>query len=537
MLKKIATWLLHKWVWFLLILIGLVAACLIRNYGKEINPYFTSKNEAEKLVAAIGGSLPSFEKELTALVRSSNLDVEEARVASKRQQLISPDNKQLLELQEAKTEIQTSVATYLDQKLLDERIKLVKWRLEIYAWMQKGSERRADLLGKRNQLANQYRDTLGFEQGTMPAQVVSKIAGSLKTVSFGAIQLPDSDTLYGQIEQIDNELRKQDSLGPPPYSANIVLRNIEADRISAEKKLKEDWIYENLWKPAQELAPIALACVVIGVIASNLIRFVCFFVLAPIAVRQSPILLVAGTEKPKDQMTIGSDSVVALPIQLMPGQALLAHHDYVKTVPSECKTSTQFLVSALMPFTSLAAGLYNLVRVEPDKTETVVLSSGHDGLNELVQIDLPSNVSLAVEPRNLVGFVVDQNGGVKLRRKWVLLKMQSWLKLQFRHILVEGPVKLIMKGGRGAVVTPVQDELLISPEYVLAFSANLGYGTFRTETFGGYFSRKKSLLKDRFTGKSGFVVHQEATSESSSKLAKKSGLEGLMDGVLKAFGI
>lgn len=83
----------------------------------------------------------------------------------------------------------------------------------------------------------------------------------------------------------------------------------------------------------------------------------------------------------------------------------------------------------------------------------------------------------------------------------------------------------------------VQDELLISPEYVLAFSANLGYGTSRTETFGGYFSRKKSLLKDRFVGDNGFVVHQEAASETSSRQVKKSGLEGLMDGVLKAFGI
>lgn len=555
--KKIFSWVLHKWIWFALILVTIIAVRKAPDFITDSTIKWNQAAQAQELAKKADSSI-SKAYEIT----HDLLEKAESAPAEKIDELVANANADISSLKNERAAIKPrSLESFLSIKVLDWKIDISKAYLDYLEncqryWKAINNEKNrqtklVELNAKKAETErlwaidwNRYQrlEKVGNDYANIrPAKsaLISVLNDGLELA--GVSPIDNSAELRNRLDlhresiiKTENDIKNLQM--PIPIPQKIIKQTLPSNWKGDINELVEKsrhWYIEGI----KDNWLIAAMCVVTAIFFAPLSRLICFFALAPIAVRQKPILLVAKTERSKEPMAIQPDSAVALPIQLMPGQALLAHHDYVKTVPSECKTSTQFLGSALMPFTSLAAGLYNLVRVEPDKTETVVLSSGHDGLNELVQIDLPSNVSLAVEPRNLVGFVVDQNGGVKLRRKWVLLKMQSWLKLQFRHVLVEGPVKLIIKGGRGAVVSHVQDELLISPEYVLAFSANLGYGTSRTETFGGYFSRKKSLLKDRFVGDNGFVVHQEAASETSSRQVKKSGLEGLMDGVLKAFGI
>jgi len=77
----------------------------------------------------------------------------------------------------------------------------------------------------------------------------------------------------------------------------------------------------------------------------------------------------------------------------------------------------------------------------------------------------------------------------------------------------------------------------VSQAATIGFSADLGYSTVRSETFTAYVLGRKALFNDRFTGTTGYFVYQEIPSTQQRGGFAGRSLQGLMDGVLKAFGI
>lgn len=323
-------------------------------------------------------------------------------------------------------------------------------------------------------------------------------------------------------------------VGSPPSSEGYI--NEMRSVLNKEKAaLQDDWVYEHITQPVEQYWSSALFALVLALLFAPLSRVVCFYLLAPLATKQTPIQISTLAGSP-DGSVQSSESNAGIKLNLKPSQVLLAHHDYTKAIPQNCSTSSQLLLDLESPLTSILAGLYNLVRVQTADATTVELSAGHDGLHELICIEIEKGDGIVVEPRNIVGIVVELGQKVTLEKHWALNKWQSWLKWQFRYITVSGPATVILKGGRGVVISAVDGSFMIPSDYVVAFSSNLGYTTSRTETFSGYYTRKKGLLNDRFIGDKGIVIHQEANYESSTH-GKKSGLEGVVDGLLKAFGI
>jgi hypothetical protein len=94
-----------------------------------------------------------------------------------------------------------------------------------------------------------------------------------------------------------------------------------------------------------------------------------------------------------------------------------------------------------------------------------------------------------------------------------------------------------LTGGRGVRVEPAEVGRNIGQDQLIGFSAGLAYSTGRTETFLPYLLGQESLLKDRIATGSGILIAEEAPHAGQPRSGIKRGLEGMVDAVLKVFGI
>jgi hypothetical protein len=136
----------------------------------------------------------------------------------------------------------------------------------------------------------------------------------------------------------------------------------------------------------------------------------------------------------------------------------------------------------------------------------------------------------------MVGVIHPRNKLVSLSSHWRLGSLQAWLSMQLRYLVFHGPVDIIIKGSRGVRVENAAHGRMIDQGSTIGFSANLDYGVCRTETFMAYLTGEKELLRDRFSGASGFYIYEEMPN-GGRKPGVKRGIEGLMDSILKVFGI
>ena len=508
---------MRKGIWFLLILLGLILHSILQ-------PELAAFRE----VVAVHKSAP---EQIAKWRDESTNAVEIARTKSI----------QFLDERIAEENIKIdSLKTKIDSLPLSTRANAIirnKVYKEIY-----GKER--DLADWRKRQYEQMKEELHQTQHAKDLTAKLQERNGVYTQKYWEYQaMPwgeEANAAHAYLVSLNNEIQSLKSqlndANNPPKRQSIPLPDLSTSKIDTEHaKLVNEDLYQQFFQSAADNWLYALIAVILGILLAPLSRFICYYLLAPLSAKQPPIFLEPNSGS-KNATKDFSTSDTHIKLDLGPNEMLLVHHDYAKAIPTNCRASTQLLLDKSSAFTSLASGLYNLIRLEPVDAASVEISSGHDGLNELMSIKIEVGESIAIEPRNIVGIVIRKEASIKLRKHWVFNKLQSWLKWQFRYITISGPLTLILKGGRGLVVSEVNKELFIEPEYVIAFSSNIGYGTARTETFGGYFSRKKSLLKDHFIGGQGFVIHQEANLDSTMS-SKKNGLEGVVDGMLKAFGI
>lgn len=559
MINDIGAWVARKLIWFLLILIGFIAYWNLHPVWEDLE-----RQVAEATTAST--EAPKAKSELEDIKATSIKIVEDAKFLSKNEldQRIYTEELRIQALQKALEEAQgIGISKAIKRELIEGKLALSDWvKRECTAARSKllnDDEKRhlvpikeAELRQRESEYARKKaaydQIPIGFgENSTVNSIASSGISMLNKLTAATDWEIKDPGSAYRELESLNKDItaRRNEleawrhptaSQASPIPSTGLWLNKIASLEQSATARLKSSWVHAHIIQPASAYWPAALLTLILAIVFSPLARVICYYVLAPLASRQSPIILGKAKGTGNDISTL-SNCRTSFTLHLHKSDALLIHHDYAKTIPSLCRSTTQTILDKHSPITSFFSGLYNLLRIEPKEDVSLEISSGHDGLNELIYISLEKDAEIVIEPRSIVGATLKEGQEVILRKIWAIGKLQSWLKGQFRHIAIRGPLRIIVKGGRGVTVSPVEDELRIPSEYVIGFSTNLGYATERTETFGGYYSRKKPLLNDRFTGSNGVVIHQEANYKASSSHVKKGGLEGLMDGVLKAFGI
>lgn len=78
---------------------------------------------------------------------------------------------------------------------------------------------------------------------------------------------------------------------------------------------------------------------------------------------------------------------------------------------------------------------------------------------------------------------------------------------------------------------------IINQAATLGFSANTEYANSRCETFISYWTGKEELFNDLFLGNTGVYVYEEMPGLKRKAGMTGRGLEGIIDSILKVFGI
>jgi hypothetical protein len=276
-------------------------------------------------------------------------------------------------------------------------------------------------------------------------------------------------------------------------------------------------------------------------------KLLLYFGLAPWAARRPPICLApemagadadagaADARPPAPTPTSVSATSLRLPVD--DAKELLVKSDYLQSVSRDAATTTQWLLNGRFPLSSLAAGMVLLTRVRPTRLETVEISATTDALSELASLEVADGDSIVLQPQHLVGVAQPRARPVRITSHWRLGSLHAWLTLQFRYLVFHGPATLIVKGCRGVRVASAEPPRTISQAATIGFSTRLHYSTVRSETFIAYLLGKKALFNDQFAGPNGSFAYQEIPSTEQRSGFTGRTLAGLMDGLLKAFGI
>lgn len=381
-----------------------------------------------------------------------------------------------------------------------------------------------------------------------------------------ATRLPGSD-VYAQLSQLEaqgqrlREINLQayqawaaqrartsatNAARPAPFSIDEqalagALAPVQKAIAAGETQLARNWIAR--WRaPVMDVAPTAALLVLSAILLPVAIKAFFYFVLAPIAARLPPLsiareLQMAGSSLPLPPHGESRISAVSQGLLLQRGQRMLIHPEYLQSSPvSTCKR-TQWLLDWRFPFTSLAAGMVALTRLESGEPASVTISASDDPLLEVAIVHLPAGSALVFQPRGLVGLIADAGQPLAISSHWRLGSLHAWLTLQLRFIVFRGPVTLIVRGCRGVRLERAGQGRSISQSATLGFSTDVLYSTLRSETFIPYLRGQQALLNDRFDGDNGIYLYEETPRHGKHPGKVGSWFEGFTDAILKVFGI
>ncbi|PHV28986.1 hypothetical protein CSQ93_07450 [Janthinobacterium sp. BJB426] len=381
-----------------------------------------------------------------------------------------------------------------------------------------------------------------------------------------AARLPGSDA-YAQLSQLeaqDQRLREINlqayqawatqrtrtsathSARPAPFAIDEqtlsgALAPVQAAITAGEGQLARNWIAR--WRaPVMDVAPTAALLMLSAMLLPAAIKAFFYFVLAPVASRLPPLSIARTLQLNAASLPLPSQgesriSAVSQGLLLQPGQRMLIHPEYLQSSPVSTHKRTQWLLDWRFPFTSLAAGMVALTRLESETTASVTISASDDPLLEVAIVQLPAGSALVFQPRGLVGLVCDANQPLAISSHWRLGSLHAWLTLQLRFIVFRGPVTLIVRGCRGVRLERAGQGRSISQSATLGFTTDVLYSTLRSETFIPYLRGQQALLNDRFDGDNGVYLYEETPRHGKQPGKVGSWFEGFTDAILKVFGI
>lgn len=320
------------------------------------------------------------------------------------------------------------------------------------------------------------------------------------------------------------------------------MKSLAAAIDDRQSRIAVNWI-EKVSAPAREVVPMA-ALILLGIILTPLaIKVVFYYLLAPIASRRPPIVLIpmaSGAIRSGDghQHTDRTRiSTVSHQIAIDSDHELLIHPEYLQSSPTNGRTDTKWFLDSSYLLSSLASGMYALTRIRVDHDDSVVISATKDPLSEVGILSLPEGSAVVLQPRSLIGVLSPKDKPVRITSHWRLSSLHAWVTLQLRYLVFHGPTALIVKGCRGIRVEDSESGRRINQAATIGFSANVSYSTSRCETFAAYLMGKQELLNDNFSGTPGFYIYEEMPHAGERGGITGRGLEGVTDSLLKIFGV
>jgi uncharacterized protein (AIM24 family) len=232
---------------------------------------------------------------------------------------------------------------------------------------------------------------------------------------------------------------------------------------------------------------------------------------------------------------LAAPSATSVAVRLAPGEELLVRQDYLQTSSHASAQGTQWWLDWTKPITSMATGLTFLTRMRGDGEVTSV-SAVRDGFAEVTILTLPEGAACVLQPRALAAVAQPIRRRLRITCHWRLGSLNAWLTLQLRYLVLHGPARLVLKGGRGVRVEAAEQGRVFGQDQLVGFSSDLAYSVTRTETFWPYFLGREQLLRDRIMAGEGVLIVEEAPLTARRGQVRQ-GLEGMIDAGMKVFGM
>ncbi len=352
------------------------------------------------------------------------------------------------------------------------------------------------------------------------------------------------EAMRGRAKQISDGLRRQqERYAKSPEMAQWQLLLEKQGRVLELRAEQQRLTDKTRLSPAQrlvlsirEVLPTALWTLLAIILTPVFIKAFLYYAIAPLISKARPVCVLPdchGLVEPQP-------SEVSVPITLGADDELVVHSRYLQTIGAGPGKKTRWLFSWSIPFTSLAAGLYAMVSVRSKEEPTrATLSPKGDLFEKIAEVRIPAGSALVIHPRSLVGIVLKDGQPPRITRHWQLGNLHSWITFQLRYLVLHGECRLFIKGCRGVRAEPVSSSQARMQDQgaTLGFTANLQYSCVRCETFLDYLLGRDQLFNDRFAGAEGSYFTEEIADPHRKTGLFGRGLEGLIDGLLKAFGI
>lgn len=284
---------------------------------------------------------------------------------------------------------------------------------------------------------------------------------------------------------------------------------------------------------ALRLAALAL----LGIVVSPwLLRTLLFWVVAPLAERRGAIRLAVqgGSESSISPSPCSATSVA---VRLHEDEELLIRDSYLQKRSLASRPRFRWLLSARYPLSSIASGMTFLTAIR-GKGQDITVSATRDPFAEVTTLSLPEGAACVLQPRAIAALVQPIGRTIRIKSQWRLLTLNAYLTGQLRYLVFHGPARLIIKGARGVRVEQATQGRVFAQDQLVGFSADLAYSVTRTETFMPYLIGSESLLKDKVEAGNGILIVEEAPLANDGKSGgRRKGVEGVLDAVMKLFGI
>ena len=341
---------------------------------------------------------------------------------------------------------------------------------------------------------------------------------------------------YGELSSTRQEVRIQGGETEEELARRQVLLEEKQKQLDEMEELR-DWLDDLMQNQLKQLAFQAFLILLALLLVPFLWKVAAYYVVAPVVQNSKPISL---DENPAEVAKISvTSSHPAQRLHLNQGEVLLTRVDYLQGSMGSFDKSTKWLMDWRYPFSSLAAGLCILTKIQTsgEQTGDVTLSTQEDATEELAVVEIPAGLSLVFRPNFLIAVCHPADNPPRIRSKWVFRKLHAWVNLQFRYLIVDGPTRLVFSAQRGTQVEDVVDSALgrrVNTRLVVAFTPQLDYSPRRTETFISYLWGKSCLFDDYFQG-SGTVIQQQVTGGKRNPIARF--WENIFGAIGKAFGL
>lgn len=318
--------------------------------------------------------------------------------------------------------------------------------------------------------------------------------------------------------------------------------------ISQEKGKKADERDNNVVGKFIEMAMhelvIALSILVSIIFSPVLIKGLFYYVLAPLASKRIRLVVspevsgaVSGIDNSGSPIQSGACSGKSISVTPSIDEELLIHPEFIRTMADAPTKETKFVLNNRLLLTSFAAGMFSLTRLAGDGKSSYTLATKDEPFIELALLSIPAGSGFVIYPRYLVGVIHPKNQPPVITSRWFLGSPAAWLRLQFRYLVIHGPVKLVVKGCQGVRVEAAGQGSSINQANVIGFSGNLAHSVTRCEPFIPYLQGKQDLYNDHFSDADGYYVYEELAYGGKKGGIFGKGLEGLVDSLLKLAGI